>query len=33
MAYDALTTIGQLFLTTDTSMLPLDIAVSVFLFI
>ncbi|VDP65852.1 unnamed protein product [Schistosoma curassoni] len=26
VAYDALTTIGQLFLTTDTSMLPLDIA-------
>ncbi|KAH8863263.1 Exocyst complex component 3 [Schistosoma japonicum] len=27
VAYDALTIIGQLFLTTDTSMLPLDIAV------
>nr|CAH8873472.1 unnamed protein product [Trichobilharzia regenti] len=25
-AYDALTTIGQLFLTTDTTMLPLDVA-------
>nr|CAH8873470.1 unnamed protein product [Trichobilharzia regenti] len=27
-AYDALTTIGQLFLTTDTTMLPLDVALS-----